>query len=177
MRLRRQRGSLLISTIVSASLGVIVIGAAAMVVQGGSGVARSAAVGDTATRRTARALAAFADAVRSGSLSQVRRVDGTAFADGTTDDGISGRRVIGYSGTPVLGTRFTLKWVADPSGTRGDLLREQDGLTELVASGVERFQVTRNGDTFSVATTTRLTAQGSMERVARGSVKLTPRNP
>lgn len=172
---RRRRGSTLWETVVGASFAVVVLGAGVQLTKSGSDLARSAAAGDTAGRRAEHALSVFADAVRSGSLAEFRRVDGSTFADGTSDDGIQGRRVVGYSGAPILGTTFTLRWQA--SGASGEVLRVQDGITEVVARGVERFRVTRTGDAFSVAVTTSVEVQGESERTARGTLTARSRNP
>jgi hypothetical protein len=172
---RRRRGSTLLETVAGASFALVVLGAGIQLTKSGTDLARSAAAGDTAGRRAEHALAVFADAVRTGSTAEFRRVDGSTFADGASDDGIQGRRVVGFSGNPILGTTFTLRWQA--AGTSGEVVRTQDGITEIVARGVDRFRVSRAGDAFTVNVTTSVQVQGSNQRTSRGSVTARSRNP
>ena len=175
-RRRDVLGAALVETTVATALAIAVLGAGSALVGSGSDLARSAAAGDIAARHAERALLAFEDAIRSGSLAAVRRVDGTTFADGAFDDGMSGRRVVGYSGNPVLGTRFKLRWVADATGTSGDVFREQDGVTEMIAHGVPRFRVTRTGSAFTVSVTAFVQNRGTWDRTVRGTTTVSPRN-
>lgn len=176
-RTRGRRGAALVSTTLAGSLGLIVLAAGVRMVQTTGDLARFADAGDTASRRTETALEAFEDAIRSVSVAQVTRVDGTPFVSGTFDDGISGKRVIGFRGAPVLGARFRIWWAPDATGTRGDVLRMQSGVTEVVARGVERFRVSRSGNAFTVSVTSHAGTRGTWERTVRGSSTLLPRNP
>ena len=177
MRRASRAGTTLVGTVLAASLAIVVLGAGLRLVQSHSNLAESADAGDTAARRTERVLVAFEDAVRSGSLAQFTHVDGTAFTAGTSDDGVSGKRAVGYRGAPILSARFKIWWAPDASGTSGDVLRSQGGVTEVVAHGVDRFRVTRSAGAFTASVTSRVTTNGTFDRAVRGSATQIPRNP
>lgn len=174
---RRRRGSTVLETTIGAAVAFIVIAAGLSLTQTGSDLAHAAAAGDTAARRTEHLLATFAAEVRAGSANTICRLDGSPFPDGGADDGIVGRRVLGFSGAPVLASPVTLRWIAGPFGTGGDVVREQDGVTETIAFGVERFRVVRTGDTYGAVVTVRVADQVRSDRVARGTVSVRSRNP
>lgn len=174
---RRTRGLSLIEVMISATLGVMVLGGSGVLLTASNELALSANRTTTVQTRVDRALWPIVHEIRRASLATIRKADDTTFSDGETSVGISISRVVGFDGSPILGPRTLYRLVTPAGAARGNLVAVSQGRTRVVARNVTAFSVTRTGRTFSLQISTREGPADDRGRSTAGSVAVAPRNP
>jgi competence protein ComGF len=171
------RGATLIETVIGAALLIVVIGAAAAMAKASTGVQQSTNDSTTAAMRADRALQLVADAIRKGSLATLRRRDGSAFTDGTSDTGFQIRAVKGYTTTPVLDSVATYHFDIVTGKPEGSLIQTQNGVDRVIVNGVTAFTVTRAAQLFTIDIRTRSGATDDRARTVHAALQAASRNP
>jgi Tfp pilus assembly protein PilW len=177
MRSRKARGASLIEAVIGSALLIVVIGAAAVMASASTGVQQSTNDATTAAMRADRAVALIADALRKGSLSTLRRLDGTSFSDGASDSGFRVQRVENYTSVPVLDTVSRYQFVLPSGATEGSLIHSQDGVDRVIVNGVTSFTVSRSGTLFTIDIRTRSGPTDDRARTVHASLQAASRNP
>jgi hypothetical protein len=172
-RSRRERGLSLVETLVSATLAVGVLGVTGAMVDASTEVARSTENQGHADTRVQRALVPLVEAIRRGSLGSARRLDGTNFVDGTSDQGFQIRPVLGFDGVPLTGELVTYRF----DQAAGELLRSEGPIEAVLATGVTAFTASRTGGTFTFDVVAHSGPADARGRTAEGSMRATSRNP
>jgi hypothetical protein len=137
-----RRGLTVVEVVLSVVLGCTVLGAGLATIAMSNDVARSSAADDAASRVVARVLRSLTDDVRRASRDTLMHLDGTDFADGTTDTGVSFQHVVGYRGTTLLGPVVVVRF----DSVTGDVIRTQGGVSETIARKVTSLQIERDGN-------------------------------
>jgi len=176
-RTRSCRGITLLEVTISSALLLCVLGATNSLVAAATGLASTTNDINTASGRADRALQTASAAVRRGSFATLRRVDGTAFADASSDSGFQIQEVRSYSGALILGTAATYKLVIPAGRTEGSVVRTQDGLDRTIANGVTGFTVTRSGSLLVLDVRTRSGPADDRARFIHATTQVESRNP
>jgi type II secretory pathway pseudopilin PulG len=177
----RSRRPLLGFTAVEVTVATGIVGAllvaGGFVLRSAGDLAQSASDEGAASHRVNAALLPVADAIRRGSFSTFRSLDDTPFSDGETDAGIRLRRVVDYSGGPVLGEPAILRWTRPAGSPVGDVTVEEGGVTMVLARNVTAFRVARTGEAFVVTASARSGPEDSRGRAESGRIVVRARNP
>jgi prepilin-type N-terminal cleavage/methylation domain-containing protein len=176
-RTRSCRGFTLIEVTISTALLACVLGVTKSLVAAATTLASTTNDASAATGRADRALQTACAAIRRGSFATLRRADGTAFADATSDSGFQIQEVRSFSGALVLGTAARYRLVIPAGQTEGSIVLTQDGLDRTIANGVTAFTVTRSGPLTTLDVRTRSGPANDRARNVHATTQVDSRNP
>jgi hypothetical protein len=178
MRIRsRQSGLTILQTLVGAALLVVLLAGANAMVSASNNVAQTTNDLGSASNRADRTLAALSDALRRGSLDSVRLLNDTPFIDGASDQGFRVRQVQVFRGSAILASPVEYRFDLPGGATEGSIVRTQDGIQRVLASGVTSFDVSRSGNLFRLDIRTRSGPGDDRGRAVHAALEVAARNP
>lgn len=175
---RRQSGMSLIEVLLSSALAVLILGGAVMLLDSADKLASSAARTTVVAGKADRAVWLVSQDLRRATLASASKADGTGFFDGDSDQFVSFSLVKGYDGSAVVrGDTITYRFVRPAGATEGEIFRDQNGVSRLIARRVTDFNVSRSRAVFRVAVSAVAGPDDDRARRATAVANILPRNP
>jgi hypothetical protein len=173
----RQRGMSLIETAIASMLGIAVVLVAGRILMATSDVAGSTTAASSAELRADHVVWSLAEDLRRASLARVQHLDTNPFADGDSATGISLQVVERWIDGVPEGPRRDYQLLGAIAGGEGRVIRRSGGQTTVVARGVTRFRLTRQGRRFLISLTAVAGPNDDRRRTVTHEVSASPRNP
>jgi prepilin-type N-terminal cleavage/methylation domain-containing protein len=175
---RRQRGMTLIEVMISSALAVVILGGAVMLMDSADKLASSSARTTAVSSKADRAVWLVSQDLRRATLASAAKADGTGFFDGDESDALTFSLVSGFDGATVIrGDTISYRFVRPAGAAEGEIFREQNGVSRLIARRVTDFNVSRNRAVFRVAVSAVAGPDDDRARRATAVATILPRNP
>ena len=167
-----------IEVLVSSALAVVILGGAVMLLQSADELASSSARTTAVASKADGVVWQIAQDLRRSTLSSAAKADGTGFFDGDADTGMSFALVGGYDGSTVVrGDTISYRFVLPAGATEGEIFRDQNGTSRLVARKITDFSISRTRSMFRVSVTAVAGPNDDRARRATATANILPRNP
>lgn len=177
MTLRSQTGSTLVEVLIVSALLAGIAGAALYLFTAANDLSESTQNSGQALVRLDRAVSTSSRILRRGSMGTLRKLDGTEFLEGETDNGFSIDTVtdFGPNATPIR-ANVAIEWVLPTGATRGSVMRREGTAETTVVSGVSDYRITRQGRRLVLRVTAESGPTDDRMRTAQTMVRIAPRN-